>query len=263
MKTFATFAPGAWASAVLGGLALLMSVSLPAQAQEAEAVDELAQALLLRADRIRFPEQGFQVDIVITTSQPGVEPEERAYRILSKGNTQTLVQTTAPAIDRDQILLMRDRDLWAYLPNLTQPIRLPLAQRLTGQVANGDLARANFVGDYTPRILRSEKIDGETYHVLELQAVDNWVTYRRVLYWVNARNARPHKAEFYAVSGRLLKTCRYEQFEALGGETRPTRLVIDDALKAGHRSVLEYSNMVMRDLPDRIFTKDYLKRLAR
>ncbi|MFN3750182.1 MAG: outer membrane lipoprotein-sorting protein [Thiobacillus sp.] len=261
--TIAVRARQAWASAALVAMVLLLAASLPAGAQETEEVDALAQELLQRADRIRFPEQGFQVDVVITTSQPGVEPEERAYRILSKGNTQTLVQTTAPAVDRDQILLMRDRDLWAFLPNLTQPIRLPLAQRLTGQVANGDLARANFVGDYAPRVLRTEKIDGEPYTVLELQAVDNWVTYRRVLYWVHARSARPHKAEFYAVSGRLLKTARYEQFAPLGGETRPTRLVIDDALKAGHRSVLEYSNMVMRDLPDRIFTKDYLKRLSR
>lgn len=261
--TFASGVLGARASAALAALALLIAASLPAHAQETVTVDELAQEMLQRADRIRFPEHGFQVDVVITTSQPGVEPEERAYRILSKGNTQTLVQTTAPAIDRGQILLMRDRDLWAFLPNLTQPIRLPLAQRLTGQVANGDLARANFVGDYTPRVLRNEKIEGETYIVLELQAVDNWVTYRRVLYWVHARSARPHKAEFYAVSGRLLKTAHYEQFATLGGETRPTRLVIDDALKAGHRSVLEYSNMAMRDLPDRIFTKDYLKRLSR
>jgi len=41
-----------------------------------------------------------------------------------------------------------------------QPIRLSLSQRLTGQVANGDLARANFAGDYTPKILRTETIGG-------------------------------------------------------------------------------------------------------
>ena len=158
---------------------------------------------------------------------------------------------------------MRDHDLWAYLPNLTQPIRLPLSQRLTGQVANGDLARANFVGDYEPKILREEPIDGVDHYVLELEAVDQWVTYRRVLYWVNAKNSRPYKAEFYAVSGRLLKTCLYSNYQSLGGAIRPTRLVIEDALRTGQRSVLEYSGMVMRDLPDKIFTKDYLKKLSR
>lgn len=235
----------------------------PAWAEEAAAGDQHARDMLLRADRIRFPEAGFQVDVAITTKAPDSEPDARAYRILSKGNSQTLVQTTAPAIDRNQILLMRDRDLWAFLPNLSQPIRLPLSQRLTGQVANGDLARANFAGDYEPRKLRTEKIEGETCDVLQLEAVDKWITYRRVLLWVNSRTARPYKAEFYALSGRLLKTAHYQAYETLGGETRPTRILVEDALRKGHTSVLEYSNMVERDLPDKIFTKDYLKKLSR
>lgn len=243
-------------------LSLLLALPL-ASAADAPAGDAQAQEILARADRIRFPTEGFQVDVVIKTFAPDTEPEERAYQILSKGNNQTLVLTTAPAIDRNQILLMRDRDLWAYLPNLSQPIRLPLSQRLTGQVANGDLARANLAGDYEPKILRQEKIDGETYHVLELDAIDQWVTYRRVLYWVNAKSSRPHKAEFYAVSGRLLKTCHYQEYKPMGGATRPTRLVIDDALRSGYRSVLEYGAMKPRDLEDKIFTKDHLKRLSR
>jgi len=235
----------------------------PALASDALVTDNLARELLLRADRIRFPEEGFQVDIVITTFAPDSDPDERTYRILSKGNSQTLVQTTAPAVDRNQILLMRDHDLWAFLPNLSQPIRLPLSQRLTGQVANGDLARANYVGDYEPKTLRKEKLDGEMYDVLQLDAVNNWVTYHKVLLWINAKNARPHKAEFYALSGRLLKTAYYRDFQILGGEIRPIRLIIEDALRKGHRSELEYSNMVLRDLPDKIFTKDYLKKLSR
>lgn len=241
---------------------LAAAVDTPVATEQAEGEGQ-AQEILLRADRIRFPAEGFQVDVTITTTAPGTAPEERAYRILSKGNKQTLVQTTAPAIDRNQILLMRDRDLWAFLPNLSQPIRLPLSQRLTGQVANGDLARANFVGDYKPKMLRKEDIEGETYDVLQLDAIDNWMTYRRVLYWVNASNARPYKAEFYALSGRLLKTCRYLDFQTLGGEIRPTRLIIEDALKSDHRSELLYSNMATRDLQDKIFTKDYLKKLSR
>ena len=260
--------PRSWHSAARWGGVLLLLAACVAPASAATvtataAADTQARELLLRADRIRFPEGGFQVDVAITTTEPDRESSERAYRILSKGNTRTLVQTTAPADERNQILLMRDRDLWAFLPNLSQPVRLQLSQRLTGQVANGDLARANFVGDYTPTVLRKETLDGESYTVLQLDAVDKWVTYRKVLYWVNAKNGRPYKAEFYAVSGRLLKTASYHDFQTLGDEIRPTRLVVEDALRKGQRSELVYSNMVRRDLPDRIFTKDYLKKLSR
>jgi Outer membrane lipoprotein-sorting protein len=234
-----------------------------ARSADSDESSSRAKQLLLRADRIRFPAEGFQVEVTITTTGPDKEPDIRAYRVLSKGNDQTLIQTTAPEIDRDQILLMRDRELWAFLPNLSQPIRLPLAQRLAGQVANGDLARANFVGDYSPSILRSERARGDEYQILQLDAVDKWVTYSRVLLWVNAKNARPYKAEFYALSGRLLKTCQFTDYQPAGGETRPMRLVVDDALRAGNRSVLEYRDLKLRDLPDKFFNKDYLKKLVR
>ena len=247
------------ASAIL----LLTACGGPAWSADAPMEDTSPRELLRRADRIRFPEESFQVDIVITTTAPEQNPDTRSYRILSKGNSQTLVQTTAPAVDRNQILLMREHDLWAFLPTLSQPIRLPLSQRLTGQVANGDLARANFAGDYEPKVLRKEKLDGEMYDVLQLDAVDKWVTYRKVLYWINAKNARPHKAEFYAVSGRLLKTTFYRDYQILGGKLRPTRLVVEDAFRRGQRSELVYSDMTERDLPDKIFTKDYLKKLSR
>ncbi|MCC6610828.1 MAG: outer membrane lipoprotein-sorting protein [Burkholderiales bacterium] len=225
------------------------------------ASEKVAKDVVERADRVRFPQGGFQVDVAISNFNGGQATETRRYRVLSKGNENTVVMVTEPASERGQIILMKDRDLWVFLPNVSQPVRLALAQRLTGEVSNGDIARANFAGDYTPRIVRSEEIGGQAYHVLELTAVDRGVTYHRVMYWVNQQTFQPHKAEFYSLSNRLLKTCRYEGFQKMAGEVRPSRLVMEDALRQGEKSVLEYSDMTPRDLPDRIFTKDYLKRL--
>src|SRR5690349_18563376 len=223
--------------------------------------DANARKIVEDADRIRFPGEGFQVDIAIVTIGEGKMPEERKYRVLSKGNDNTVVMITEPADERGQILLMKDRDLWVFLPNISQPVRLALAQRLTGQVANGDLARANFAGDYNPRVLRTDTIDGERFNVLELTAVDRGVTYPRVVYWVRESNSAPHRAEFYSASNRLLKTCLFEKYEKQLGKLRPTRLVMENALRSGEQSVLDYSGMKLRDLPDKVFTKDYLKKL--
>ena len=159
------------------------------------------------------------------------------------------------------ILLMKDRDLWVYMPNISQPIRLSLAQRLTGEVANGDLTRANFSGDYHASLIKTESIAGEDYYILDLMAVDRSVTYHRVVYWVNKTNFRPYKAEFYSASGRLMKTCHYTEYRQLEGKLRPTRLIMEDALHQGEKSVLEYSNLHARKIPDKVFTKDYLKKL--
>jgi hypothetical protein len=242
-------------------LALAWPAAGNAEESQVPADDALAASIVQKADLVRFPAEGFEVGITISTTTPSGPVDARKYRVLSKGSENTVVMTTEPASERGQIMLMKSRDLWIFLPAVSQPVRLPLAQRLTGAVANGDLARANFAGDYKPQLLRTEKVDGEPMYVLELIAVDRSVTYHRVLYWVRQSNFWPHKAEFYSLSERLLKTCLYQKFERLAGRMRPTRLTMQDALRAGEESALDYADMKLRDLPDKIFTKDYLKRL--
>jgi outer membrane lipoprotein-sorting protein len=238
---------------------LLLATSSVAQAPVES--DELARSIVEKADRIRLPQEGFQVDVSITTTVPGEDPETRRYRILSKGNDNTIVLTMEPLVDRGQILLMRGRDLWIFMPNLSQPIRLSVAQRLTGEVANGDLARANFATDYVPRVVGTVDCGRERCYALELAAVDRSVTYHRVAYWVSQKTGRPVRAEFYSLSDQLLKTAVYQNVKNLGGQLRPTEILISNALRVEEQSLLEYSNLKLRDLPDKMFTKEYLKKL--
>lgn len=246
---------------ILSACLILAVFTIAAGADEPPPEDPLARVILEKADEIRFPTEGFQVDINITSTAPEQDVDKRTYRVLSRGNDSTVVMIMEPASERGQIMLMKGRDLWVFMPNVSQPIRLGVAQRLAGQVANGDLARANFTGDYTPRLLRTENVKGDEQYVLELTAVDRGVTYRRVLLWVSKSTYRPRMAEFYSLSNRLMKTCSYESFRSMAGRERPTKLVMQDALKVGHQSVLEYQSMRLRELPEKVFTKDYLKKL--
>ena len=235
--------------------------AVPGISQAEEDPDAAARAILQRSDEIRFPVTGFEVAVRIRSIDAGGAPEVREFKVLSKGNENTIVLTTSPASERGQILLMKARDLWLFVPNVSQPVRLSLSQRLTGVVSNGDIARANFSGDYTPKLVGSETIEGQAYHVLELTAIDRAVTYQKVKYWVKQSSNAPLKAEFYSLSGRLLKTCSYEDYKQLGGKVRPTKLVMVDALKEDTRSFMDYEDMKNRELPDKVFTKEYLKKL--
>lgn len=257
-----TIEPGRRAAMLaIAGMLLIPADRIIAADSPGAPPDADATALVLKADEVRFPADGFEASVTIESSGDGDAVTLRKYRVLSKGNENTVVMVTEPAAERGQILLMKGRDLWVFLPSVSQPVRLSLSQRLTGQVANGDLARANFAGDYDAKILRTEEIDGKPAYVLELVARERGVTYHRVVYWVRKDNAWPIKAEFYALSDRLLKSARYEDFQRAAGAVRPMRIVMHDALHADERSTLQYSDMKLRDLPDRIFTKDYLKRL--
>lgn len=251
--------PPRLASVLIAGLIALVP---PAGAQSGSALTpQEAQALLRRADQVRFPPDGFELTVSIRTSKAGREEDARTYRVLSKGNDNSLVMTVKPESERGQIMLMKGRDLWLFLPAVSQPVRLSLAQRLTGQVANGDIARANFAGDYSAQVVGVERIQGELVYVLELKALERTVTYPRVRYWVRQRDAWPMKSEFYSLSNRLLKTCVYSQFKEVAGRIRPTRLTMTDALRQAELSVMDYTDIRPRDLPDRVFTKEYLKKL--
>jgi outer membrane lipoprotein-sorting protein len=220
-----------------------------------------ADAFVAAADAIRFPTEPFQVEVKVTTtgkSGQGVH----AYQVLQKGHDNSVVRTTAPASEKGQVMLLKGADLWVFMPQVSQPVRLPLSQRLTGQVANGDLARANFSGDYKATLIKEEVVAGKKCAQLELTAARKGVTYQRVLYWVEIATKRPVKVEFYTVSKRLMKSGVYQEFKDIGGGViRPARLVLTDALRQGEQSVLQYSGLKKREIPDKVFTKEFLRKL--
>ncbi len=244
---------------IYGLAGILFGIATPSAAVTPAQVD--ADSMVSRADAIRFPSDSFQVLVTVIASRRGAAADRHVYQVLQKGHDNAVVRTLEPDSEKGQVMLLRGADLWVFMPAVSQPVRLPLAQRLTGQVANGDLARANFAGDYNAVLDGMEEVDGQRYAVLELTAARKGVTYHRVRYWVNAANQRPYKVEFYTLSNRLMKTGHYDDFKLLGGAVRPTRLTLKDALKPDEESVLTYSDLKLREIPDKFFTKDFLRKL--
>ena len=220
-----------------------------------------AQEIVARADSIRSPEADFSVDVTITSLRSGREPKVTKYEVLIKGSENTLIKTMYPPIERERSVLMKGFDLWVYLPNIRRPVRISLQQRLVGEVSYGDIARVNFSGDYEAKIIREDTIDGKIYYVLDLSAKDMRVTYNRAVYWVQKDNFHPLKAEFYSISGKLLKLCYYEDYQHVLGKSRPMRLILKDPLRKDKKSIMQYSNMKDRQLPDKWFTRHYLQKL--
>ncbi len=234
-----------------------VTASLPAP----QAIAELpAEEILRRADEVRNPQIDYTLTVTVTSVKRGNAAQTATYEVLVKGRDNTVIKTLSPRVDRGRVLLMKGRDLWAYLPTISKPLRISLRERLIGDVANGDLARANFSGDYTPALLRLDRLGDRDYYALTLTANAEDVTYAKVVLWVDRETFHPHHAEFYAVSGRLLKSCAYEDDRELGGAVRPTRLVMRDALAAGQTSTIVYDRIEVAPLPEKYFTKDYMKK---
>lgn len=238
----------------------IMMFIIPLTFVHTYAADMDVEELLKKVDDVRIPDTDFSVEVTIETESSGT-PRVSKYEVMMNSKRDALVKTVYPPNEKGQVMLMKGKDFWVYLPSVDQPVRLSLSQRLTGQVSNGDIARMSFSGDYKAALLRIEEADGKSVAVLELNRVTDWVTYEKIILWVTLSDARTLKAEFYTGTGILLKTCEYKKYELLAGAIRPFKLTFTDAIKKGEKSVLTYSNMNIKKIPAKYFSRDYIKRL--
>jgi hypothetical protein len=213
------------------------------------------------ADRYRRPGDSFVWKITIASQEGNKSPTADSFEVFVKGNARSFVKFVAPPRNVGRSLLAVGRDLWIYLPDAGKPVRIPLSQRLVGQVANGDIARTDYAGDYDATLLAEEGVDGVSAYVLDLKAKTKDVTYAAIKYWVSKDGRRPLKAEYYAGTGTLLKTGRFESFKEVAGHLLATRLTLIDAIRTDRTSVLDYGDIVLRDLPEKYFDKSYMKTL--
>jgi hypothetical protein len=233
-------------------LALLLLLARPAAADE-------AADLVRDADRARRPGDSFVWTITITTVEGKKAPAVDGFEVFVKGAGRSLVRFVAPPRHAGRSLLGVGRDLWIYLPDAGKPVRIPLSQRLVGQVANGDIARADYAGDYVATLIGEETAGGVPCHVLRLEARSPDVTYAAIRYWVSRDRRLPVKAEFHAATGTLLKTGEFGEFKDFRGRPLATRLTLTDAIRRDRTSVLDYGAIVLRDLPEKYFDKNYMK----
>jgi hypothetical protein len=239
------------------GLALILVLSAVARSVRADEAEELVR----KADLVRRPGESFIWKVTVTSTERDKGPATDGFEVFVKGTRRSFVKFVAPARNVGRSLLALDRDLWIYLPDAGKPVRIPLAQRLVGQVANGDLARVDYAGDYDVTLVGTETVDGVACHVLDLKAKTKDVTYAAIKYWVARDEPRPVKAEFYAGTGTLLKTGTFDPPKDLGGRRLVTRLTFTDAIRKDRTSMMEFGEVKVRDLPDKYFDKNYMKTL--
>jgi outer membrane lipoprotein-sorting protein len=230
--------------------AIAFFITLPIRAND-------AASILARVDQLRNPLQGFAVDVQLT-SYSGGKSESSKFRVYGKGSDRSIVEFVAPASEKGKFLLMLRDAMWIYLPSASRPIRISPLQRLMGQASNGDVARTSFTIDYHPTSVSEEEWQGKRAWVLNLEAKDPAIAYNRVRLWVDQTNYQPVRADFYVVSGKLIKRALYREYGVMDGKRVLTAVEIEDLLRTGNRTEMRYANLVARDNPDKMFTKDSL-----
>jgi hypothetical protein len=229
----------------------------PASAQPLDAV-----ALLARSDQARGGNlPGLAWTVLLTNTGKGSEHSQSMTVAVEAIPSSSIAIVQAPASNRGFVMLQVERKMWLTKPDLHKPVPISPRQRLSGQVAIGDIAATNYAKEYEPTFEKDEAIDGELCHVLMLKAKSREATYDNIRYWISQARLVAVRADFLALNGRHLKSARFEYGNRITGPRGEilfvSRMIIRDALTDAS-SVLEYRDIKVRPIPASRFRPENL-----
>lgn len=203
-----------------------------------------ADELVKKADDIRNPAQSYTMTVQVDGDDSSTE-----FEVYIKGQNKTIIVTKSPARDKGRNMLMLEQDFQAYIPNLKRSMRLSLAQKLSGQVANGDISRTRWHGDYTVKLESETKDEAQ----LLLKANKENLTYAWIRLWIDKKNNRPLRTEYLGLNGKtLLKKAYFENYKELAGSIRPSLIRIEDTNQK--ISYIKITSMAPKNFDDSFFS---------
>jgi hypothetical protein len=214
--------------------------------------------ILKRVDRNLEPES-YEMYRKLINIEPSGDKKEFVLFSVKKGRDKVVALFLAPSSDKGRATLRLAENMWLYIPNVGKPVRITSLQSVVGGVFNNaDILRLDYTEEYTAEGVEEQK----DVYVLSLKARTNDVAYDRLKMWVDRKVMLPTKIEAYAASSLLIKTIYFKDIKDFGGGIRrPATVETDSPLYKGHRSVMLYSQLKKRELPDEVFTLNYLSRV--
>lgn len=217
------------------------------------------QEILERVDAIRAPGSTFIFNLKVTVNKDD-EESVAEFLVRVKDAKKSLVIFKSPPSNKGRVLLMVEDNMWIYIPGTRNPMRISPQQQIMGRVSNADAARVVYSLDYSVGSIIEDNLEGNNVLKMTLHGKTKGAAYKNISLWVEKDTFKPIKAEFFAISGILLKTAYYKGYKEILGRERPTILEIHDGIKESEISTLEYSNIKIENTPDAYFQKTFMER---
>jgi outer membrane lipoprotein-sorting protein len=214
--------------------------------------------ILRKVDRNLEPESYEMYRKLINIEPDGSRKEFVLYSV-RKGRDRLVALFLSPPSDKGRATLRQGDNMWLYIPNVGKPVRITSLQSVVGGVFNNsDILRLDYTVEYNAESI----VEDKDAWLLSLKARSAEVAYDRLKMWVDRKALLPTRIEAYAASGLLIKTLHFKDIKDFGGGIRrPATVETDSPLYKGHKSVMLYSNLRKRELPDEVFTLNYLSRV--
>ena len=219
-----------------------------------------AQEILQKVDEIRAPADTFTFHLKVTVNKEDSQANAE-FSVRVKDAKKSLVIYTSPPANRGRVLLFVENNMWIYIPGTRNPLRISPQQQIMGRISNADAARVVFSLDYEAEFASNDVLEARKVIKMALTAKTTGAAYKNIILWVERDTYQPIKAEFFALSGKLLKKVYYKGYQEILGKKRPTVLEIHYGIRESEISIMEYSDIKVEKTPDAYFQKTFMDRV--
>lgn len=244
-------------------LIILFFLILLSPAMKAQSAKEIVK----KADDKLQGEESSISEMTMTIKRPTYE-RNIAFKNWTKGTLYAMTLVTAPAQEKGQTFLKRDREMWNWNPRISRMIKLPPSMMSQGWMGsdytNDDaLKKSSIVDDYNHTLLGEEEIDGHhCYHIQLIPTEEAAVVWGKVIMWITKDEYLQMKVEYYDEDEFLVKTELAHNITTIGGRILPSQFEIIPADKPDQRTIVHIENMEFNvPINDSFFSQQSMKRI--
>jgi len=193
---------------------------------------------------------------------------EMKMKAWSKGSDYSVSVITSPAKEQGTVFLMRDKEVWNYLPTLDRTIKFPpslMLQNWMGtDLTNDDLVKqSSLVTDYDKKIVGEEDKEGYPCWKIELTPKqDAAVVWGKIILWIDKEEYMEMETDFYDEDQFLVNRMVASEVKTFDGKVLPSKLTVIPVDKPGQSTVITYQKWEFGlDVPPEYFTVNYMKRI--
>jgi outer membrane lipoprotein-sorting protein len=194
-----------------------------------------AAEVIQKMDELQSFDTMYSEGTMITHDRFG---EKRStFRSWSRGAQDFLIEFTNVE-ERGQKILRRGDELFLFYPDAEEIIPMhgaALKQSMFGDISYEDITEGrNTLDKYDVTMTGSEMVNGVDCWIIDMEATSRDVPYPRQLVKVGKADYVLRAAEYYARSGRILKTLEVVRIETFdSGKVMITEMLMEDQLRRG------------------------------
>ena len=159
---------------------------------------------------------------------------------------------------------LKPDDQWLYLPALKRVKRIS-SKNKSGPFMGSEFAYEDIssqeIDKYTYKYIKDDTYNGIDCFVIERSPAYKYSGYTRQLVWVNKKEYRPEKVDFYDRKNTLLKTLSYSSYQQYLNKFWRADIMNMVNHQTGKSTTLTWSNYKFKTgLTDKDFSRNSLKR---